>query len=77
MATIGEYTAKDGSKKKRYIPVGTVFINEQDRMSIKIESIPVGPEWSGWLSCYEPKNATGQGKPAQKPQQDDDDSIPF
>lgn len=58
VATVGEYTTKSGEKKKRYMTVGACFQNEQGRMSIKLEAVPVGQDWSGWLSLYEPKNAT-------------------
>ena len=55
VATVGEYTAKDGSTKKRYMNVGVCFENDEGQLSIKLETIPVGPNWSGWLSLYEPK----------------------
>ena len=53
LATVGEYKdPQSGETKKRRIRVGTVFENEQGQRSIKIDSTPVGPEWSGWLSEY-------------------------
>lgn len=52
-ATIGEYTDRQtGEKKKRYITVGKCFTDEQGRQSIKLDAVPVGPAWSGWLSLY-------------------------
>jgi len=86
VATVGEYTTKGGEKKKRYLNVGSCFQNEQGRMSIKLDAIPVGQDWSGWVSLYEPKNATdfaansshNQAKAnGYQKQNDDDDSIPF
>lgn len=61
-ATIGEYTNSAGEKKKRYITVGSAFTDEQGRLSIKLDAVPVTPEWSGWLSLYEPK-PKGENKP--------------
>lgn len=54
VATIGEYTTKAGEKKKRYTTVGSVFEDETGRLSLKLDSVPVGQGWSGWVSFYEP-----------------------
>lgn len=51
-ASIGEYTNNQGETKKRYVNVGKVFSSEDGRMSIKLDAVPVGPNWSGWLSLY-------------------------
>lgn len=55
VATTGEYTNKSGDKKKNYTNVGKAFTDDQGRISIKMASIPVGPDWSGWLSLYPAK----------------------
>lgn len=55
VATVGKYTDKQGNEKKRYVNVGAAFEDDQGRLSIKLETIPVGPEWSGWISLYPPK----------------------
>lgn len=31
VATVGEYKDKDGNEKKRFLRVGTAFINEDDK----------------------------------------------
>jgi hypothetical protein len=78
VATVGEYTNKTtGEKKKRTINVGSVFQKDDSYMFIKLESIPVGPEWSGWLSCYEPKGAGDSPRGQSRAQQDDNSDIPF
>lgn len=51
----GEYTDKNGQTKKRWQNVGVVFENDQGQLSLKLETIPVGPNWSGWISFFEPK----------------------
>ena len=56
VATTGEYTNKAGEKKKNYTNVGKAFTDDQGRISMKLTSIPVGPEWSGWLSLYPAKD---------------------
>lgn len=56
VATIGEYTDKNGDKKKRYTRVGPGFTGPDGVISIKFDVVPVGPEWSGWVSLYEIKD---------------------
>ncbi len=73
VATNGEYKA-NGETKKRYINVGKAFTDDSGRISIKLDSVPVGPEWSGWLSLYEPKGRDSQ--PAQQRQQPRNLNIP-
>lgn len=64
-ATIGEYTDNQtGEKKKRYLTVGKGFTDDQGRISLKLEAVPVGPEWSGWLSLY----PADRGRQRQAPQ---------
>ncbi len=81
VATVGKYTDKQGNEKKRYVNVGAVFEGDNG-MSMKLETIPVGPEWSGWLSFYEPKareNSPVTDHSAAKANAyvPDDDDIPF
>lgn len=69
VATIGEYTDAQGQKKKRYATCGKCFTDEQGRQSIKIDVIPVGTAWSGWLSLYpvEKKEFRQQADPRPAP----------
>lgn len=82
VATTGEYKTSSGETRKRYVTVGAVFENDKKQMSLKIESLPVGGEWNGWVSFFVPKDA------AQKKQEQnrnssgvvsdfEDDIIPF
>jgi hypothetical protein len=82
VATVGKYTAKDGTEKKRYLTVGAVFENDNGNLSLKLDGMPVSPEWSGWISFYEPKpyagnDAHNQSKANGYAPQDDDSQIPF
>ena len=56
VATVGEYTDKFGEKKKRYYTCGKAFSDDQGRISIKLDSVPVGNDWNGWLSLYPAKD---------------------
>ena len=87
VATIGEYTDRDGNKKKRYLTCGKCFTDDQGRQSLKMDAIP-GPGWSGWLSLYPIEKQAPRQAPDPRPQrtttstpppEDDgaDDDIPF
>jgi hypothetical protein len=52
VASNGEYEV-DGVKKKRWQKIGTLFQDNQTaEFSMKIDAIPVGPEWSGWAKVF-------------------------
>lgn len=90
-ASVGKYT-KDGEEKTRYLRCGSVFENEKGHLSVKLDCVPVGQEWSGWFSLFEPREQ-GQDRTPQdayrkrEPYQardngggdgpDDSDEIPF
>lgn len=85
VATVGKYTDKQGAEKKRYTNVGAAFEDDQGRLSIKLECIPVGPEWSGWLSLYPPKDrdqtqqehSAAKANAYQKQQIDTEEDVDF
>lgn len=53
VATTGTYTDRNGSEKKRYVNVGTLFQYDDGGLALKLDSIPVGNEWNGFVSFYE------------------------
>jgi hypothetical protein len=69
VATIGKYT-KDGVEKKRYLQIGTLFQQDDGSLSLKLEGIPVGPEWSGWVSFYDLEKK-------ETKQEEVDSEVPF
>jgi hypothetical protein len=87
VATIGEYTTKSGEKKKRYTTIGSVFEDDAGRLSLKLDCVPVGPEWSGWVSFYDPTPAQNRAQeleprkrreaPVFAPRRENEDEIPF
>lgn len=55
IATIGEYKdKKTGETKKRYIKCGMVSIDDEGIISFKIDALPVGNYWDGWINAKEP-----------------------
>lgn len=86
VATVGKYTDRQtGEEKKQYLTVGKGFTDEQGRQSLKLNALPVGPEWSGWVSLYPAKtkqDAPQGDRPQQRsappePTSNDHDDIPF
>ena len=68
VATVGTYKDRNGEEKKRYVNVGSVFENDKGQLSLKLDSVPVGNEWSGWVGFFEPKERDGQQR--QEPGRD-------
>ena len=88
VATVGTFTTPKGDEKKRYQNCGVAFTNENGQLSIKLNAVPVNPDWSGWLNLYPSENdnrpqnqqtQTQQQPQRQAPQRNfqDDDDIPF
>lgn len=72
----------DGTKKKRYQRVGTIFKGDDGRASMKLDALPLSKDWSGWLSFYpiEKKDAPPPRQSAPPPAdhyQSEEDEIPF
>jgi len=67
VATIGQYKDRQtGEDKKRYITIGKCFTDDQGRQSIKLDAVPVSPEWSGWISLYPIKERDGAPPPQSR-----------
>ena len=87
VAVTGEYTdRKTGQPKKQYTRIGTMFKDdERGYVSLKIESMPVGDGWNGWVSVYDldgqqAADKAGLSEPAQPaptPDAFEDEQIPF
>ena len=84
VAVTGTYTDRSGNEKKRYVNVGTLFQYDDGGFSLKLDSVPVGEGWNGFISFYEieDRRETGTGqRQADRPREtfsaDMDDEIPF
>ena len=85
VGTVGEYTDNNGDTKKRYQKCGIAFTDDQGRLSLKLEAMPVTPDWSGWLSLYPKKeydapqrqNGPTNNPVRQQPLDEPEDSIQF
>ena len=80
VAVTGTYK-KDGQEKKRYMNVGSAFTDDQGRISLKLDAVPVTPEWSGWLSLYPvtklPQDQQPKREPTRTNAESEDDDVPF
>lgn len=88
VAKTGTYIHPQSQQEKnRYCNIGTLFRGENDDgtpyLSLKIEQVPVGGDWDGWVSFFdfdEKKPANKQPAPKTAPRQAEpafDDDIPF
>jgi hypothetical protein len=51
IARLGSYTDKaTGKKVNRYATCGTVFESPNGRLFMRLDSLPVSPDWSGFIS---------------------------
>ena len=67
----GTYKNRDGQEKKRYQNIGSVFVDDNDNLKIKIDSTPImDGGWNGWANCYDLEEKTNK-------QEDRHDDIPF
>ena len=74
LATVGKYKDRQtGEERKSFAKCGAAFKNEQGRIVLKIDTIPVTQEWSGWLTIYPPKDRSedeqGQSGEMKRPPQ--------
>lgn len=69
VATVGKYKDRQtGEEKKQFLRVGTVFESEDGRLSLKLDAVPCSPEWSGFISFYEPKGRDEQANSRPLPE---------
>jgi len=69
VAKIGEYE-QNGEKKARWFTCGVVVENEKGQLRAKVNGIPVGQEWDGWLTLSpinEQRASNGAATASEKP----------
>jgi len=83
VAVTGTYTDRQGAEKKRYTNLGTLFQYDDGGFALKLDSVPVGDGWNGFISFYDIEEKQGGTRSvADKPNDggrsyDLDDSVPF
>ncbi len=52
--SVGTYKTDNGEERKRWVKCGTAFTDtDTGRLSLKLDAVPVDPQWSGWLTLFE------------------------
>jgi hypothetical protein len=80
VAVTGTYTDRNGSEKKRYTTIGTLFRYDDGNLSLKIDAVPVGQGWNGFVSFYdleERKTGSETSTGTASPDLNDAGDIPF
>jgi hypothetical protein len=79
VASVGKYTNRDGQEKTRYHNVGTLFKREDGSVCLKLDAVPVGPDFEGWINFYDLEESSSREKPeAATPAKDvESDDVPF
>lgn len=78
VAVTGTYTDRNGSEKKRYTTIGTLFRYDDGNFSLKIDAVPVGQGWNGFVSFYDLEDRkTGSETSTGAASSDLNDEIPF
>jgi len=67
VVSLGEYTDGEGQTKKRYKNIGTVFTRDDGSQAMKLDTVPLGQDWNGWINFYEPQNQRND-RPQQQQQ---------
>ena len=66
VASMGKYPGPDGNEKTRWVRLGKLFERPDGSQCIKLDSLPIGEEWKGWINLYDPDdsyNKDTQGEP--------------
>lgn len=61
--TTGKYRDSNGTEKKRYHRVGVVFENDHGQLSLKLDSMPCQPDWSGYIQFFDANDDRQQQRP--------------
>lgn len=80
MAAMGSYTDRQGQEKTRWVRIGTMLKADNGKLKLKIDAMPVGSEFNGWVELFDidDQQKGQQQAPAPAPQADDfSDDIPF
>lgn len=77
VATTGTYTDNSGAEKKRYVNVGTLFQYDDGGFALKLDSIPVGAGWNGFLSFYDIEAKDGGDARPRGADGFEDRDVPF
>jgi hypothetical protein len=72
-----DYQTSDGSRKTYWSQHGSMWIDENGSVTIKLDSIPVGEKWTGYMKAFPTKTREQKTQYDGLPVDDFDKEIPF
>lgn len=78
VAVTGTYESR-GETKKRYANVGTLFQYDDGGLALKLDTVPVGDGWNGFISFFDldEKKDAPKAETKAPAHHDLNDDIPF
>lgn len=76
VAVTGTYEVR-GETKKRYTNVGTLFQYDDGGFALKLDSVPVGDGWNGFISFYDIEDKKAEKPAGGSGSFDDMGDVPF
>ena len=75
----GIYKDREGNEKKRYTKIGTLFLNDNGRIKVKIDNAhpTMDGGWNGWADAYEITEEQTQRQRVKAGFPEDVSDIPF
>lgn len=77
VATTGTYTDRNGAEKKRYLNIGTLFKYEDGGFALKLDAVPVGDGFNGFVSFYDIEDKASGAESRSDGRPDLSDDIPY
>lgn len=77
VATTGTYTDRSGNEKKRYLNIGTLFKYEDGGFALKLDAVPVGDGFNGFVSFYDIEDKASGTESRSDARPDLSDDIPY
>lgn len=72
-----DYQTSDGSRKTYWSQHGSMWIDDNGSVTIKLDSIPIGEKWTGYMKAFPSKPREQKTQYEGLPVDDFDKDIPF
>ena len=72
-----DYQTSDGSRKTYWSQHGSMWIDDNGLVTIRLDSIPIGEKWTGYMKAFPSKPREQKTQYEGLPVDDFDKDIPF